>query len=111
MLLADEGMPDGRRELRLYGPFPAKVRGVDACGESFKADAEVEVISIREVYLRLGREVAVGSQLLIVTRFSKAWSGGVGAPTIALRGTASRVVPGPGKENCVIVLIKRTRFL
>ena len=110
-LLAEEEIPGRGRELRLYGPFPAKVRGVDAYGEKFKADAEVEVISIREVYLRLGRRVAAGTPLLIVTRFSKAWSDGVGAPTIALRGVVSRVGAGQGSGDCVTVVVRRTRFL
>ena len=84
---------------------------MDAGGEAFKVDGEVEVISIREVCLRLGRQVATGAPLLVVTRFRKSWSDKVPTPTIALRGTVSNTAAGPGKEDCIIFAVKRTRFL
>ena len=99
------------QELRLYGPFSAKVRGVNMNGRVFKVDAEVEDISSGGVYLRLKRPVEVGASLLVIIRFSKAWTDEVRVPTVAVRGTVLRVEPEPEGGWGVVVAITRNRFL
>ena len=110
-VLAADDLFDRQRGLRLYGPFPATARGVDARGGVFRAEAEVEVISAREVLLRLGPAPEPGSTLLVVMRFSRDWSDGILAPTVALRGPVLRVESGPRGGDAVAVAISRCRFL
>ena len=99
------------RRLRLYGPFPARVRGVDASGETFKADAAVDDISAGGMYLRIGRRVESGATLFVVTQFSPSWAAEVRAPRVALRGRVLRVEPRPAGVYGVAVAITRHRFL
>ena len=80
-------------------------------GGAFKVDAEVEVISNKEVYLRLDRPVEPGARILIITRFAKDWAAGFRAPTVALRGKVSRLESRPGREDEVVVAVTRFRFL
>jgi hypothetical protein len=81
--------------MRLYEPFPAKVRGEDADGVSFEIDTVLDNIGPSGLYLRLARNVSQGSTIFIAVRLSPAPGKTVFASTIAFRGIVERSEPGP----------------
>ena len=99
-----------RLKLRLYGSFPATVRGLNDVGEAFEIDASLENIGAGGLYLRMAREVSPGAKLFILTRLSAA-SGAVGAPRLALRGTVLRAELQPDGTCGVAVGLTSHRFL
>jgi hypothetical protein len=68
----NKGMDGGdrRRHPRLYGSFPAIVRGVDASGKAFEVKAVVDNISASGLYMRLARHVQRSARIFIVVRLS-----------------------------------------
>ena len=99
-----------RLKLRLYGSFPATVRGVNDAGEVFEIDASIENIGAGGLYLRMAQKVLPGSKLFIVTRLT-ALPGAVSAPKLALRGTVLRAEPQPDGTCGVAVGVTSHRFL
>jgi len=90
-------------EPRIYGPFPAVVKGVDALGERFKARGVLDALTASDFRLRLPRPVKVGERLFVAARIHKA--------AVLLRGTVSRAAPG-GEGGCRLeVAISHNRFL
>ena len=76
---------DRRRHMRLYEPFPAIVRGVDANGESFEVNTVLDNISAGGLYVRLGRCVKRGTRFFVLVRLSttpEGWSARVRRGTI-----------------------------
>ena len=65
-----EAEGERRRHLRLYEPFPATVRGVDASGEPFEVSTVLDNISASGLYMQLGRCVKRGTKLFILVRMS-----------------------------------------
>ena len=98
-----------RLKLRLYGSFPATVRGVNDVGEAFEIDASVENIGAGGLYLRMAQKVSPGARLFIVTRLTV--SGAVSTPRLALRGTVQRAEPQPDGTCGVAVGVTSHRFL
>ena len=99
-----------RLKLRLYGSFPATVRGVNDIGEAFEIDASLENIGAGGLYLRMAQKVSPGAKLFIVTRLTRA-SRGVSAPRLALRGIVLRVEPQPDGTCGVAAGVTSHRFL
>ncbi len=95
--------PETPTEPRIYGPFPAVVKGVDASGRRFKMKAALETLTASDFRLHLGRYVAVGDRLCVAARIYRA--------TVILRGTVSRVEPGRDGACGLEVAISRNRFL
>jgi len=61
---------DQRRYPRLYGSFPAIVRGVDMSGRAFEVKAVVDHISAIGLSMRLGPCTRRGERIFIVVRLS-----------------------------------------
>jgi hypothetical protein len=101
-----------RSKTRLYGWFPATVRGVDQSGEAFDTNTMIDNISAGGLYLRLRQQrVEPGTMLFVVIRLSTAPPDEVRAPLIALRGRVLRAEQKPEGERGVAVQITHTRFL
>ena len=61
---------DQRCHPRLYGSFPAIVRGVDASGRVFEVKAVVDHISAVGLSMRLGQCTRRGERIFIIVRLS-----------------------------------------
>ena len=94
----------GRRtEPRIYGPFPARVRGVDGGGARFRGEAELDGLSAGDFSLCLPHRAGVGRRLLVVFRLCRA--------QVALRGVVHRSEPH-GDGGCRLgVTVTHYRFL
>ena len=87
---------------RIYGLFPAKVRGIDTSGAEFEITALLEKLSADDFSLRLARCVAQGVELFVVAQ--------IYAVNIVLRGLISQVEPQPDGACCLTVAITRYQF-
>jgi hypothetical protein len=90
-------------EPRIYGPFAAVVKGVDARGERFKVSAVLDTLTASDFCLRLRRLVSAGERLFVVVRIHKA--------TVLLRGRVSQADPEEDGGCNLEVSISRSRFL
>ena len=99
--------------LRLDGPYPALVRGVDADGQAFEEKTVLDSVSAGAICLRLLRCVAENGRLLILFQFSSTTPGAMGVlgPRVAVRGVVQSVQPQPDGTYGVAVEFQRHRFL
>lgn len=92
-----------REEPRIYGLFPALVRGMGADGEPFHVRTVLDNFSAGEFSLSLSRGVEVGGQLFVVAE--------IHAATVALHGTVSRLEPHADGGSRAVVSITHHRFV
>jgi hypothetical protein len=92
-----------RAEPRIYGFFPATVRGVDARGDQFETTTILENLSASVFCLRLKECVEVGVKLHVIARINKA--------VIELHGTVARADSENERACCIVVEITQSRFL
>lgn len=90
-------------EPRVYGFFPARVRGVDAGGSPFQARTLIDNFGADEFELRLTRRVEPGRRLLVVADIHEA--------TVALHCEVLCAAPGPDGSHLLTVAVKHHRFL
>ena len=90
-------------EPRIYGPFAAVVKGVDAAGERFKVSTVLDALTASDFCLRLRRMVKAGDRLFVAVRIHKA--------TVLLRGRVLQVEPEDGGGCGLEASISRSRFL
>ncbi|HEX8651325.1 MAG TPA: hypothetical protein VF708_10835 [Pyrinomonadaceae bacterium] len=88
---------------RIYGLFPATVRGIDARGEEFETKTVLDNISADVFCLRLKQHVEVGVKLHVIAHIHKA--------VVELRGTVSRAESQPDQACGIAVDITSFRFL
>ena len=103
---------DERRvKLRLRGPFPALVRGVDAGGEAFEAETLLDDISACGLHARLSRDVRPGSPVFLVAVLKRFTEDDGRAPRVALRCVVLRSAPRRDGSFGVAAAIFNHRFL
>lgn len=93
-----EGVP------RIYGPFTALVRGVNAHGDRFECETALDDLSAVDCNLRLAEPMKTGAKLFVVTRLHKAR---VAIHVLVLKAE-------PSEEDglwCLSVAIIHNRFL
>jgi hypothetical protein len=90
-------------EPRIYGLFPAQVRGVDASGAPFHLQTLIDNFGAMEFDLRLACRVELGEQLLIIADIHEA--------TVALHGTVLRVERLAGGSYRTAIAVTHHRFL
>jgi hypothetical protein len=104
---ADSTKPEPRAEHdaepRIYGLFPAQVRGVDASGAQFHTQTLLDNFSAGEFDLRLSHQVEAGEQLLVVADIHEA--------TVALHGKVLRAEPLADAAYRITVAVTHHRFL
>ena len=93
----------GVEEPRIYGLFPAQVRGVDASGAPFHLQTLLDNFGAMEFDLRLTCRVEIGEQLLVIADIHEA--------TVALHGTVLRAERLAGGAYRTAVAITHHRFL
>ncbi len=90
-------------EPRIYGLFPARVRGVDSTGEQFHAQTLLDNFGAAEFDLRLSHRVEIGEQLLVVADIHEA--------TVALHCNVVRTEPQTDGAQRLTVSVTHHRFL
>ena len=88
---------------RIYGLFPAQVRGVDATGTPFHLQTLIDDFGAMEFDLRLACRVEIGAQLLVIADIHEA--------TIALHATVLRAEQLAGGAYRTAVAVTHHRFL
>ena len=90
-------------EPRIYGLFPALVRGVNEASEPFHARTVLDNFSAGEFSLALAQCVEIGAELFVVTEIHDA--------TVALHGTVIRLEPQAVGSCRLVVSITHHRFV
>jgi hypothetical protein len=100
------GKPPGkpRRNIRLDGAFPVRVRGVDALGRHFKATTLADSFSPSGLYLQLPRSVGKGARLFTLMQLP-------GGAIVAARGKVLREEQKPHGLFGLAVRFTRARLL
>lgn len=93
----------GQEETRIYGLFPAQVRGVDETAEPFHVRTVLDNFGAGEFSISLPKRVLVGGRLFVITEIHDA--------TVALHGTVSRLEPQADGGDRVVVSVKHHRFV
>ena len=83
--------PPRRYHERLYGPCVATVRGVDAGGAAFTEATVLDNVSASGLFVKLQRDVAMGTRLFVVFAFSTVELENVPAPRVAAHGEVRRI--------------------
>lgn len=109
LLVRDNG--DRRRQERIYDPFPAMVRGVDATGRAFLSKTTIDNISTDGLYLRLMHQVEHRTKVYIVVQLSNVHIDGESGMRLHLSGEVLRVEPRLGGACGIAVTIKKNRFI
>jgi len=99
-----------RRHLRLYDPFPARVRAVNAMGRRFETETVLDTFSAGGLS-RLPWRLAVEVKRCAVVRRTTASCAWAPAPCVAVPGVVQRVAPQPDGTCGVGVAFTRHRFL
>ena len=87
----------------IRGPFPARVKGLDARGERFKFSTALESLSADHCEVRLEGVPEPGLQISVAARVHRA--------VVVLRGTVLEVLSRACGARSVSVRITRYRFL
>jgi hypothetical protein len=90
-------------EVRIYGPFPARVKGFNANGKRFVVDTVIENLSARDCCVCLAERVEPGKQLFIAARIDKA--------VVSLRGKVLHTFLRADGMWGVPVIFTRYRFV
>ena len=103
--------PDRRRNLRIDEHFPIKVRGVDAEGEEFYTNTELENLSASGLYMRLNRKVGPGERLFAILTLAVPSDNERSSGRVAVRGLVQRVEAGEDGLYGIAMRFTRYRFL
>ena len=100
-----------RRKVRVYEPFPAKVEGTDADGNSFEIETVLYDLSAGGTRLRMPRQVAEGEKLSLSLTVPAASEGELKGLRVAAYGIVRRVDPLPNGLLSLAVEFTRFRIL
>lgn len=103
--------PDRRSKPRIDIPFPARVQGVDANGESFEIDSLLDNLSASGLYLRMARSANQGVELLVLVQLRAASFDNAEASQIEARGLILRAEPQANGACGVAVGFTSHRFI
>lgn len=95
----------------IHLPFPVWVEGVDVCGEEFKVETALDNRPRGRLYLRMAYCVAIGANLSIVFRGSRAIAKDEKSPRVCVRGVVLRTEPQVGGVCGVVVRLISARFV
>ena len=102
---------DRRRNLRIDEHFPINVRGVDAKGEEFSTNTELENLSVSGLYMKLHHKVEPGERLFAILTLVTAADNERLSGRIAVRGLVQRIEEGEGGIYGIAMRFTRYRFL
>ncbi len=98
-----------RTKLRIKGPIPARVRGVDAWGRSFDAEVALDDLSAGGLHVNLERRIKRTAKLFFILRIPAHHSAATPGLLVAARGVARRIEPGSNGTCGLGVEFKRYR--
>lgn len=109
----DSGSSLGERRSkpRIYLPFPAKVRGIDASGREFEAETVLDNLAANSLYLRIMYPLKERVELDVVFGLSATASGKITSPRVKVRGTVLRTEQKPGGVCGVVVAFRHPKVL
>jgi len=105
------GRQERRQSIRLSGPFPVLVRGVETGGQQFTSETVLDNISAGGLYLRTTQRLAPGMKLFAVVHLVTSPPSGTPAPRVAVRGVVLRAEMLPDGRYGVGMQFTRHRFL
>ncbi|MDF2439712.1 MAG: hypothetical protein JWN98_696 [Abditibacteriota bacterium] len=100
-----------RRKLRLNGPCPAFVQGVDANGQAFRNAAVLDNVSAGGLYMRMKSDMPVGEKIFVVFALSSQAADSTHGPKVAARGVIRRVDQHPDGAYGLAVMFLQHRFI
>lgn len=103
--------PERRSKPRIDIPFPVKVQGVDANGESFEIDSLLDNLSASGLYLRMALTLNQGAELLVLVQLPTDSVDEAGASQIETRGVILRAEPQPDGACGMAVRFTNHRFV
>jgi len=92
---SDDTARERRTAPRIQTPLQAIVRTVEAHDQQFEETVVLENLSSRGLYLQLSRQLAPGTRLSVLLRFSLAPTGDATVAWMELRGIVLRSEPRP----------------
>jgi hypothetical protein len=99
-----------RSKLRIPGPFPAVVRGVDRKGQAFETDTVLDNLSAGGLYFRLIPRVEEGAKVFVVVQLSMAPTEEATRSRLGVLGVTLRVEAHPSGAWGTAVAFTRHRF-
>ncbi len=99
---------DRRTHPRINKPFPARAWGEDAAGNPFNLDCVLDNLSAGGLYVRMPRQMTVGSEIRFVVRLSNPKET---VATAGLFGTVVRDEPGSDGQHGIAISIDRSEIL
>ncbi len=100
-----------RGKLRIQGPIPARVRGIDAGGKSFDIAAKLDNLSAGGLHVRLERRIKSAARLFFLIRIPAQHDADAPGLLVAARGVARRVETGINGKCGLGVEFQRYRQL
>lgn len=100
--------------MRIYNPFPVRVRGRGENGEHFECETVSDCLSSRGICLRIERPISVGVPLFVIIQLTISSSTNGDGRTfryVAARGKAREVIRKPGNAYQIDVLFTSCRFV
>ncbi len=93
---------------RINVPFPTRAWGVDAQGQAFEVDCELDNMSSRGLYLRMPWKMNSGDELSLAIKFVNGLDSGA---TALLRGLILRDEPQADGRHGIAVAVKEHHFI
>lgn len=110
-LFVSESAAERRSRSRIYAPFPAAVRGVDASGTMFHSRTVIDNISTGGLYLRLMQRLEQRTKLYIIVQLSNAQMDSEPVLRPHISGEVLRIEPRPGGACGFAIVIKHNRLV
>jgi len=109
--IPDEVEVERRIKPRIYKPFHAKVRGVNAGGEAFEVSTVLDNMSSGGLYLRVEQDVKQGSGISIIIRLSTKKVDLIPVANVAVEGVVVRNEAQPRGVYGLGISISNRRFV
>ncbi len=102
------GVLEQRVKPRVSQPFPTTVSGVDNSGAAFDLACVIDNISSTGLYLKMPRQLAPGSEVRLIVKFS---AGTLPSAGVVIRGVALRSDPQSDETWGLAVTISEHAFI
>ena len=96
---------------RIYRPFHAMVRGVNAGGEAFEASTVLDNMSSGGLYLRVEQNVMQGAEISVIIRLSTRTTDPIPVANVAVEGVVVRNDVQPSGLYGLGISISTRRFV
>lgn len=106
-----EKQTERRGKLRIQGPIPARVRGIDAGGERFDIETSLDNLSAGGLHVCLERRIENAARLLFIVRLPAYPGADAPGMVVAAQARARRVEPVTNGSCGIAVQFKRYRQL